>query len=264
MKWQRGTDMNIEGAVALVTGGASGLGEATLRRLVAGGAKAVIVDRDASKGEALAAELGESATFALTDVADPAQVEAAVANATSMGPLRVVVNCAGIGWASRLIDKAGNPHDYAAFKKVTEINVFGTFNVMRIAASAVAKTEPLNDGERGVIINTASVAAFDGQIGQISYSASKGAVVAMTLPAARDLAPAGIRVMTIAPGTFDTPMLALLPQEKRDALAANIPFPKRLGSVDDFAALAFHIVENSYLNGETIRLDGAIRMPPKG
>lgn len=254
--------MKIDGAVALVTGGASGLGEATLRRLVAAGAKGAIVDRDKSKGEALATELG--AEFLHTDVTDPAEVEVAVDRASEMGPLRILVNCAGVGWASRVIDRTGSPHDYDAFKKVTEINVFGTFNVMRIGAAAISKTDPLEDGERGVIINTASVAAFDGQIGQIAYAASKGAVVSMTLPAARDLSSVGIRVCTIAPGTFDTPMLAMLPQERRDALAANIPFPKRLGSVDDYASLAAEIVANGYLNGETIRLDGAIRMPPKG
>lgn len=256
--------MKIDGVAALVTGGASGLGEAVVRKLTGAGAKAVIVDRDQSKGEALVGELGDAAAFVHTDVTDPAQVEVAVDTAASMGPLRIVVNCAGIGWASRVVDKAGNPHDFDVFKKVTEINVFGTFNVMRIGAAAIAKTDPVEDGERGLIVNTASVAAFDGQIGQIAYAASKGAVVSMTLPAARDLASLGIRVLTIAPGTFDTPMLALLPQERRDALAANIPFPKRLGAPEDFAALVAHMAENAYLNGETIRLDGAIRMPPKG
>ena len=193
--------MNIDGAVALVTGGASGLGEATLRSLVAAGAKGAIVDRDKSKGADLATELGSDTEFLHTDVTDPAEVEVAVDRASEMGPLRVLVNCAGVGWASRVIDRSGSPHDYDAFKKVTEINVFGTFNVMRIGAAAIAKTDPLEDGERGVIINTASVAAFDGQIGQIAYAASKGAVVSMTLPAARDLSAVGIRVCTIAPGT---------------------------------------------------------------
>lgn len=256
--------MKIESLSALVTGGASGLGEAVVRKLIDAGAKAVIVDRDDSKGMALAGELGDSVEFVHTDVTDPTQVEIAVERAASMGQFRLAVNCAGIGWASRIVDRAGNPHDYEAFKKVCEINLFGTFNVMRIAAAAIARTDPVDDGERGLIVNTASVAAFDGQIGQIAYAASKGAVVSMTLPAARDLASLGIRVMTIAPGTFDTPMLALLSQERREALAANIPFPRRLGSPDDFAALLLHLVENSYLNGETIRLDGAIRMPPKG
>ena len=252
--------MQLQGSVVLVTGGASGLGAATVRRLTAGGARAVIVDRDAAKGEALAKELG--ATFAAADVTDPAQVEAAIAAATAMGPLRVAVSCAGVGWASRTLDKTGKPHDLELFRTVIGINLVGTFNVLRLAASAMAKTDPVG-GERGVIVNTASVAAFDGQIGQIAYAASKAGVAGMTLPAARDLAPAGIRVVTIAPGIFDTPMLGALPEDKRAALASDVVFPKRLGDPAEYGAMVAAIVETGYLNGETIRLDGALRMPPK-
>jgi NAD(P)-dependent dehydrogenase (short-subunit alcohol dehydrogenase family) len=180
-----------------------------------------------------------------------------------MGPLRVIVQCAGVGWASRTLDKTGKPHDYELFQKVIAVNLTGHFNVLRLAAAAIAKTEPLDHGERGVIINTASVAAYDGQIGQIAYAASKAGVVGMTLPAARDLAPVGIRVVTIAPGIFDTPMLGMLSEEKRAALAQDVVFPKKLGSPSEYAALVASIVEVGYLNGETIRLDGALRMPPK-
>jgi NAD(P)-dependent dehydrogenase (short-subunit alcohol dehydrogenase family) len=254
--------MKLDGAVVLVTGGASGLGAATLRRLVAGGARGVIVDRDEAKGEALAAELGGRAVFAKADVTDPAQIEAAVAKASELGPLRVAVSCAGVGWAARTLDKTGKPHDLGLFQTVIGINLIGTFNVLRLAASAMSKNEPA-DGERGVIVNTASVAAFDGQIGQIAYASSKAGVAGMTLPAARDLAPAGIRVMTIAPGLFDTPMLAMLPEDKRAALAADVVNPKRLGDPAEYAELVAAIVGNAYLNGETIRLDGALRMPPK-
>jgi NAD(P)-dependent dehydrogenase (short-subunit alcohol dehydrogenase family) len=251
--------MKLSGVVALVTGGASGLGAAAVRRLASGGAKVVIVDRD-DRGAALATELGQ--TFAKTDVTDPAQVEAAVATAAGQGPLRVVVQCAGVGWAARTLDKTGKPHDLDLFTKVIAVNLTGHFNVLRLAASAIAKTDPV-DGERGVIVNTASVAAYDGQIGQIAYAASKAGVVGMTLPAARDLAPVGIRVVTIAPGIFDTPMLGALPEDKRAALAADVVFPKRLGSPAEYAALVASIVEIGYLNGETIRLDGSLRMPPK-
>jgi NAD(P)-dependent dehydrogenase (short-subunit alcohol dehydrogenase family) len=253
--------MKLSGSVALVTGGASGLGSATARGLARGGAKLVIVDRDEAKGQALAAELG--ATYVKADVTDPAQVEAAVGQAAQLGPLRVAVSCAGVGWASRTLDKTGKPHDLALFQTVVGINLIGTFNVLRLAASAIAKTDPLENGERGVIVNTASVAAFDGQIGQIAYAASKAGVVGMTLPAARDLAPVGIRVLTIAPGIFDTPMLGALPEDKRAALAADVVFPKRLGDPAEYGALVAAIVENGYLNGEVIRLDGALRMPPK-
>jgi len=253
--------MKLNGSVVLVTGGASGLGAATARRLAGGGAKVVIVDRDEPRGQALAAELG--ATFAQADVTDPVQIEAAVAIAVELGPLRVAVSCAGVGWAARTLDRTGKPHDLELFKTIIGVNLVGTFNVLRLAAAAMARTEALEHGERGVIINTASVAAFDGQIGQIAYAASKAGVAGMTLPAARDLAPAGIRVVTIAPGIFDTPMLGALPEDKRAALAADVVFPKRLGDPAEYGALVAAIVETGYLNAETIRLDGGIRMPPK-
>jgi NAD(P)-dependent dehydrogenase (short-subunit alcohol dehydrogenase family) len=253
--------MKLSGTVALVTGGASGLGAATARRLAAGGARVVIVDRDAARGAPLAAELGGA--FAQADVTDAAQVEAAVAQAAQLGPLRVAVSCAGVSWASRTLDRTGKPHDLDAFRTVIGVNLVGTFNVLRLAAAAISKAEPLEHGARGVIVNTASVAAFDGQIGQIAYAASKAGVVGMTLPAARDLAPAGIRVVTIAPGIFDTPMLGALPEDKRAALAADVVFPRRLGDPAEYGALVAAIVENDYLNAETIRLDGALRMPPK-
>jgi len=253
--------MKLTGSVALVTGGASGLGAATVRRLVAAGAKAVIVDRDEARGAALASELGQ--TFVKADVTNADEVGAAVAQAESLGALRIAVSCAGVGWAARTLDKTGKPHDLELFKTVVGVNLVGTFNVLRLAASAIAKTAPLDHGERGVIVNTASVAAFDGQIGQIAYAASKAGVAGMTLPAARDLAPVGIRVLTIAPGLFDTPMLGALPEEKRAALASDVVFPKRLGSPDEYGALVVAIAENGYLNGETILLDGSLRMPPK-
>jgi NAD(P)-dependent dehydrogenase (short-subunit alcohol dehydrogenase family) len=252
--------MKLQGSVALVTGGASGLGAATARRLAAGGAKVVVVDRDEARGAELAKEIGGA--FAKADVTDAAQVEAAIATATGLGALRVTVSCAGVGWASRTLDKTGKPHDLELFKTVVGVNLVGTFNVLRLAAAAMSKNDPV-DGERGVIVNTASVAAFDGQIGQIAYAASKAGVAGMTLPAARDLAPVGIRVITIAPGIFDTPMLGALPEDKRAALSADVVFPKRLGSPAEYGALVAAVVENGYLNGETIRLDGALRMPPK-
>jgi NAD(P)-dependent dehydrogenase (short-subunit alcohol dehydrogenase family) len=254
--------MKIEGSVALVTGGASGLGEATVRKLVSEGGRVVIVDLNAARGKKLAAELGEMAAYVQADVSDADEVQAAVERATAMGTLRAAINCAGIGFGMRTIGKDGTPHDLGVFQKVISVNLIGTFNLLRLAASAMAKNEP-EDGERGVVINTASVAAFDGQIGQVAYSASKGGIVGMTLPAARDLSKAKIRVVTIAPGTFDTPLLASLPDEMRAALAATIPHPSRLGRPEEFAALACHIVENSYLNGEVIRLDGSIRMTPR-
>jgi NAD(P)-dependent dehydrogenase (short-subunit alcohol dehydrogenase family) len=256
--------MQLAGAVAIVTGGASGLGAATARRLAAGGATVVIADRDDARGAALAAELGGAHAFAKTDVGDAAQVEAAIARAAALGPLRVAVSCAGVGWAARTLDKSGAPHDLELFRTVVAINLVGTFNVLRLAAAVIAKSEPIGDGgERGVIVNTASVAAFDGQIGQIAYAASKAGVVGMTLPAARDLAPAGIRVVTIAPGIFDTPMLGALPEDKRAALAKDVVFPKRLGAPAEYAELVAAIVANGYLNGEVVRLDAALRMPPK-
>jgi len=255
--------MQVAGTVALVTGGASGLGLAAVRELIAAGGKAMIVDRPQSDGAALAAELGANAGFAPGDVTSEAEAMAAVQRTVErFGTIHINVNCAGTGAAMKTTSKAG-PMPLEIFAKVIEINLIGTFNVLRLCAAQMSKNSPNQDGERGVIVNTASVAAFDGQIGQAAYSASKGGVVAMTLPIARDLASVGIRVCTIAPGTFDTPMLALMPDAMRQALAAQIPFPPRLGQPREFAALARHIVENAMLNGETIRLDGALRMPPK-
>jgi 3-hydroxyacyl-CoA dehydrogenase / 3-hydroxy-2-methylbutyryl-CoA dehydrogenase len=255
--------VRIEGASALVAGGASGLGAATVRSLHAGGARVVIADMNAEKGEALAAELGERAQFAEANVMEPDQVEAAVdAAAGGEGGLRISVCCAGIGWAQRTAGKQG-PHDLEIFHNVIKVNLIGTFNVLRLAAAKMVDSEPDEGGERGVCVNTASIAAFDGQIGQVAYSASKGGIVGMTLPAARDLASRGVRVVTIAPGTFDTPLLAALPEGARAELGKQIPFPSRLGDPKEFAALALHIVENPMLNGETIRLDGALRMPPR-
>lgn len=253
--------MDITGTSAIVTGGASGLGEATSRRLAAAGAKVVVLDMQDAKGEPLAKELGGA--FVHADVTNTEEVQAAVDAASEMGPLRVLVNCAGIGWAQRTVDRGGNPHDLGAFEKVVSVNLIGTFNCIRVAASAMSQTEELEYGERGAIVNTASVAAFDGQIGQASYSASKGGVVGMTLPIARDLAAVGIRVNTIAPGLIDTPLLGMLPDPQKEALGQSVLFPKRLGTPDDFASLALELVTNGYLNGETFRLDGGIRMPPK-
>ena len=255
--------MRIEGTSALVAGGASGLGEATARALAAAGATVTIADLNAEKGEALAAELGDGAAFVKTDVTDGEAVSAAVGRAAEAdGGLRISVCCAGVGWAERVAHKGG-PHNLEMFIKVIQINLIGTFNVLSNAAAAMSCNEPDAGGERGVCVNTASIAAYDGQIGQIAYSASKGGVVGMTLPAARDLSSRGIRVMTIAPGLMDTPMLAALPEEHRQALGAGIPFPSRLGRPEEYAALVTDIVGNTMLNGETIRLDGALRMPPK-
>jgi 3-hydroxyacyl-CoA dehydrogenase / 3-hydroxy-2-methylbutyryl-CoA dehydrogenase len=251
--------MQIQGSVALIAGGASGLGAATARRLHAGGAHVVIADLNEERGGELVAELGERAQFVRADVTDPDTLQAAVDEA---GALRISVCCAGIGWAERVASKRG-PHALEPFETVIGVNLIGTFNVLRIAAAAMIQNEPGESGERGVCVNTASVAAFDGQIGQISYSASKGGIVGMTLPAARDLARSGIRVCTIAPGIFDTPLLGGLSDETRQSLGESIPFPPRLGRPDEFADLAAHIVENEMLNGEVIRLDGALRMPPK-
>jgi NAD(P)-dependent dehydrogenase (short-subunit alcohol dehydrogenase family) len=255
--------MQIEGSAAIVTGGASGLGEATVRALARRGARVVIVDRDEARGGALAAELGEGVRFCKADVTEPAEVQSAVDVATGMGALRVLVQCAGVGWAARTLNKEGAPHDFDLFKNVVSINLVGTFNVLRLCAAAMARNAPDADGQRGAIVNTASVAAFDGQIGQAAYAASKAGIAGMTLPVARDLSAVGIRVNTIAPGTFDTPMLAMLPEAARAALAAGIPFPRRLGQPAEYAALALHLIDNGYVNGETIRLDGALRMPPK-
>jgi 3-hydroxyacyl-CoA dehydrogenase / 3-hydroxy-2-methylbutyryl-CoA dehydrogenase len=254
--------MRIDRSTALIAGGASGLGEATARRLHGAGAQVVIADLNEERGTSLAYELGEGAVFARADVTDPDTVAGAIELAQEHGPLRVSVCCAGIGWAERIASGRG-PHGLDPFEAVIRVNLIGTFNVLRLAAAAMLSTEPASSGERGVCINTASIAAFDGQIGQVSYSASKGGIVGMTLPAARDLARGGIRVCTIAPGTFDTPLLGALPQDAREALGSAVPFPPRLGRPDEFAALAVHIVENEMLNGEVIRLDGALRMPPK-
>jgi NAD(P)-dependent dehydrogenase (short-subunit alcohol dehydrogenase family) len=255
--------LRIEGTAALVSGGASGLGAATVRALAERGAVVTIFDRDGPRGEALAGELGGAASWVAGDVGDPDAVARAVELAAASGELRINVNCAGVGWAQRTVGRQGEPHDLEAFKTLVAINLIGTFNVMRLAASAIASTEPLEDGARGVVVNTASVAAFDGQIGQVAYSASKGGIVGMTLPAARDLSPVGIRVNTIAPGIMDTPLLGLLPEENRQALGQGVLFPKRLGTPREFASLVVSVIENGYLNGETIRLDGGLRMPPK-
>jgi NAD(P)-dependent dehydrogenase (short-subunit alcohol dehydrogenase family) len=253
--------MNIEGSGALVAGGASGLGEATVRRLHGQGAAVTIADVDAEKGDALADELG--ARFVACDVREEDQVQAAVdAAAEADGGLRISVCCAGTGFAQKIAGSRG-PHALEPFAVIIAINLIGTFNVLRHAASAMLGNEPLEDGERGVCVNTASIAAYDGQVGQVAYSASKGGVVGMTLPAARDLASAGIRVVTIAPGLFDTPLLAMLPEEARDSLGKSIPWPPRLGLPSEYAQLAAHIIENRMLNGEVIRLDGALRMAPR-
>jgi 3-hydroxyacyl-CoA dehydrogenase/3-hydroxy-2-methylbutyryl-CoA dehydrogenase len=251
--------MRIEGASALVAGGASGLGAATARRLHAGGATVTIADLNEERGGALAAELGEHASFVACDVTDESSVQDAV---TAAGPLRISVCCAGIGWAEKTAGKRG-PHALQPFATVVRVNLIGTFNVLRLAAAAMLGGEPDAEGERGVCISTASIAASDGQIGQLAYSASKGGIVGMTLPAARDLASAGIRVVTIAPGLFDTPLLAGLPEPARAALGEQVPHPSRLGRPEEYAALAAHVVENPMLNGEVIRLDGALRMPPR-
>ncbi len=255
--------MRIEGCSALVVGGASGLGEATARLLNERGAIVTIADVNAEKGAALAGELG--ASFVPCDVREEQQVQMAVdeaAGASTDGGLRIAVSCAGTGWAQKVASSKG-PHPLLPFETILQINLIGTFNVIRLAAAAMIATEPHEDGERGVCVNTASIAAFEGQVGQIAYAASKGGVVGLTLPAARDLAQYGIRVCTIAPGLFDTPLLGALPQEAREKLGAGVPFPSRLGTPAEYALLAAHIIENRMLNGETIRLDGALRMPPR-
>jgi NAD(P)-dependent dehydrogenase (short-subunit alcohol dehydrogenase family) len=274
--------MQIDGSSALVAGGASGLGEATVRALHERGAIVTIADVNDERGRALAAELGERAAFEHADVTSADEVQAAVAAAAQApGGLRISIHCAGVGWAEKIAGKRG-PHQLEFFEKVIAINLIGTFNVLRFSSAAMIATEPLeggavgrrpasraplhsqsDDGERGVCVNTASIAAYDGQVGQIAYSASKGGVVGMTLPAARDLSQYGVRVNTIAPGLFDTPLLAALPEEARQKLGAGVPFPQRLGQPAEYAQLACQIVENRMLNGETIRLDGALRMPPR-
>jgi NAD(P)-dependent dehydrogenase (short-subunit alcohol dehydrogenase family) len=252
--------MDIAGKVFIVTGGASGLGEGAARMLAAAGGQVVVADLQVDKGEAVAAELGGA--FVKCDVTQEADGQAVVAKATAMGKLMGLVNCAGIAIGVKTVGKDG-PHPLAQFQKVISINLIGSFNMIRLAADAMAKNAPEPTGERGVIISTASVAAYDGQIGQAAYSASKGGVVGMTLPIARDLARSGIRNMTIAPGIFGTPMMFGMPQDVQDALAAAVPFPSRLGTPTDYAKLVKHIVENDMLNGEVIRLDGAIRLAPK-
>jgi NAD(P)-dependent dehydrogenase (short-subunit alcohol dehydrogenase family) len=255
--------MEIKGTAAIVSGGASGLGEATARELAKAGAVVTIADLNEERGTALASEIG--GVFVKTDVSDEASVAAAVAAATDTGsPLRIAVSCAGIGWAGRIISREGTPHELAPFRKVVEVNLVGTFNMMRLAASAISRTEPLGpDGERGVIVNTASVAGTDGQIGQVAYSASKGGVIGMTLPVARDLSVVGIRVCTILPGTMDTPLFGLASEDTKAGLAKDVLFPKRMGHPSEFAATVRAIAEIGYLNAEIIRLDGGVRMPPK-
>jgi NAD(P)-dependent dehydrogenase (short-subunit alcohol dehydrogenase family) len=255
--------MDISGTAALVTGGASGLGAATARLLTSAGATVTVVDLNEEAGDALATELGGEARFVKADVTNVDEVATAVRLAGEDAPLRIAVNCAGIGLGERTVDRDANPADLVNFTRVLTINLIGTYNVASQAAAAMAKNEPLEHDERGVIINTASVAAFDGQIGQTAYSASKGGVVGMTLPMARDLSSIGVRVMTIAPGIIDTPLLGSLNQDMRIALAKSVPFPKRLGTPEDYAQLAVDIVRNGYLNGETIRMDGALRMAPR-
>ncbi len=255
--------MQIKGVGAIVTGGASGLGEATARLLAENGARVAIIDQAKSRGEEVAVALGNGSVFTPADVTDESQVQAALSMAVErFGSVGIVVNCAGIGTASRTVSREG-PHSLALFTRVIGVNLIGTFNVIRLAAVRMQDNEPNIDGERGVIVNTASVAAFEGQIGQAAYSASKGGVVGMTLPIARDLARAGIRVCTIAPGLFETPMVGGLSDEARRSLGESIPFPPRLGRPGEYALLAKAIIENPMLNGETIRLDGALRMAPR-
>jgi len=255
--------MKVKDTVALITGGGSGLGEATARELLGAGGKVALLDLPSSPGAKLAGELGANAMFVAADVVSGPEVEKAISDVVAkFGTIHVAVNCAGIGRAQRTLSKEGAA-SLELFSKVIQVNLVGTFNVIRLAALQMSKNQPNDEGERGVIINTASVAAFDGQIGQAAYSASKGGVVGLTLPIARDLSSLGIRVVTIAPGTFDTPMLSLLPEPQRKALGDQVPFPRRLGRPPEYGALARHIVENAMLNGETIRLDGALRMPPR-
>jgi len=256
--------MKLDNSIAaIVTGGASGLGEATARALAEQGVRVAILDRDADRGEKVASDIG--GTFVSVDVSDAASVTTALETArTAHGQERICVNCAGIAWAIKTVDREGNAHDPDAFAKTISVNLIGTFNVASQSAAGMAKADPItDDGERGLIVNTASVAAYDGQIGQIAYAASKGGVVGMTLPMARDLSRSGIRVNAIAPGLFLTPMLESLPQEAQDSLGAQVPFPARLGKPAEYAALVAHMAQNSMLNGEVVRLDGAIRMAPR-
>lgn len=258
--------MDVDGASAVVTGGASGLGEATCRALASLGARPVVLDLQDAPGEALAKELG--GRYAHADVTSTAEVVAAVEAALELGPLRALVNCAGIGWAGRTIGRDGtfaSAHDLAAFERVLSVNLVGTFNCIRIAATAMSRSEPLGDGERGAIVNTSSVAAYEGQIGQAAYAASKGGIVGMTLPVARDLAAVGVRVNTIAPGLIDTPIYGSGPgsEEFKEKLKRDVVFPRRLGTADEFASLASELVTNSYMNAEVVRIDGAARLQPK-
>jgi NAD(P)-dependent dehydrogenase (short-subunit alcohol dehydrogenase family) len=253
--------MKLAGAAAIVTGGGSGLGKATAEAFAAKGARVAVFDRNAEAAEAVAKAIGGLALAG--DVADSASAEAALARAAAAyGPARILVNCAGIGVAKRVVGRDG-PQPLADFETVIRVNLVGTFNMIRLFAAAASRLEPLDGGERGVVVNTASVAAYEGQVGQAAYSASKGGVVAMTLPIARELAQFGVRVNAIAPGLFQTPMLLGLPQEAQDSLGRSVPFPARLGDPAEYAALAAHIVENAYLNGETIRIDGAVRLAPR-
>ena len=254
--------MNLNDTVALVTGGASGLGEATARRFVAAGAKVVVVDLNDERGNALQRELDGSITYVKGNVSDPEDIGRAVAAAEAMGPLRVAVSCAGVGVAMKVVGRENQPHDLATFQKIMTVNLVGTFNVLRLAAASMCKNELIGE-ERGVVINTASIAAYDGQIGQIAYAASKGGVVGLTLPAARDLSKNNVRVMTIAPGLFKTPLLLALPEPALVSLGQSVPNPSRLGDPSEYAQLAQQIVENPYLNGEVIRIDAALRMPPR-
>ena len=253
--------MDVRNAVAIVTGGASGLGLASARKLAAAGARVVIVDLASSPGAEMAAELGGA--FAVADVTDEVSMKAAVDLAESLGPVRVLVHCAGRGGALRILEKDGSPGSLAHYEAIIKVNLTGSFNALRLAAAAMARTEPLESGERGVVVLTASIAGYEGQIGQIPYASSKAGVIGMALVAARDLASKLIRVCTIAPGIMDTPMLARLPGNVKQSLGASVPNPARLGRPEEYAALAMHIVENAYLNGDTIRIDGALRMAPR-
>jgi NAD(P)-dependent dehydrogenase (short-subunit alcohol dehydrogenase family) len=256
--------MDISKVVAVVTGGASGLGRATVEALAARGARVMILDRDAARGAEVAAELGDQVAFTETDVTSEASVQQAIAaTLETFSAIHVCVNCAGVGSAMKTVGRENVPHDLGVFETVVKINLIGTFNVLRLAAAAMAANEAGEDGERGLIVNTASVAAFDGQVGQVAYSATKGAVVGMTLPIARDLASLGIRCNTIAPGIFNTPLMNAAPDKVKQPLIDMTQFPKRLGHPPEYAALVCHMIENSFLNGETIRIDGAIRMQPR-